>query len=304
MTGELTIGGAPNFAQSFQSYANKVNLLDSMGDYSINGSGMDSDLGLSSLGMNSSVFGSGYGFGYSQKEQAMRSSMSDSEYAIYRAQEQEKMDDFMLGRQVRQQKKAAAALFATTAQEDVTTRQAGLLSEQIRDNKQDSVSETYGNFKNAAREQLAEAGYTNVPEAQLNAYAEKLYYQATGARITDSLKANGQDEFLHGLIQGTGIGCLFVPRKTAGDNIAEITGEPKSTSEGVAKWAGRILGAAATLVALPFVLRGGKNAVKGLFGLTKNSWAKLAGKEIDEVVEVGTKGAKGAKKVAKTVVKK
>lgn len=155
--------------------------------------------------------------------------MTQEQYLKY----QEKMENYQIDKQVRQQKKLANAEFSATAAEDSITRQIGILQRKIKNNEQDSVFAEYNKLLNAVEVKLREGGYISgkVDKNQVKAHAEKLYFEATGKNITNDLAENGDSSFVHGLKQGAfGFGFLLSNNKNYKDNVSAITGEAKDKS--------------------------------------------------------------------------
>lgn len=288
-----------------RAYTSMVNLSDGIG-------GLDADIS-GCLGMNSSIMGGGFGNGYGvyggYGPGSECQNMTQKQYLAY----QEELENLQIEKQIRQKDKIEYAEFKSTASKDAISREIGVLHDQILDNKQDRISDTYGRITNAVREKFKEAGYTEIPEDQVKAYAEKLYYEATGARLTDDIRNHGDNSFVKGLKDGAfGLGWLLNDKTSREENISSISGEEVSNADQFGLWSGRILAGAGSLVALPFVLRGGKGTAKALGNVTKNSWKSLAGKgtvnasqskELTEILSKLTKDPKELEGILKQISK-
>lgn len=218
-----------------QAYANMVGLSDLIDD------------GGSSLGLGGGIFGGGMygmgGMGYGPGSERMN--MSEIDAMRYDS----KIKDYQIHDRVNQQKELEAAEFDSNAAKDVIASKAGVLQSIVKDNDQDSVFSSYKNLREAAKIKLEEAGYTNVTPLQLNAYTSRLYYEATGKKITDDLEEHGDGSFMHGFKQGLGcgLGALMTNKKSVEENISDITGKPETTESKVISWTGRIFAGALTL---------------------------------------------------------
>ncbi len=243
------LGGSPS-SSYFDNYAAQVGALDGS-------SGLDSDL----MGPGGSVFNGGFsglgggfsgGFGgsYSLYNDPTISAMTpeqrmkyfanmQKEQSIIAIETQKELDKMQLGAQVDQKHQREVAEFQATAAEDVITRQCGILKDKIKENEQGHVAEEYTKLVQAVREKFAEAGYKNVDEVQVKAQAEKLYYNATGARLVDDIEKYGDSEFVTGLKQVASFGTgLFTSNVSAKDNIAGINGGEVSGRDKASKFAG------------------------------------------------------------------
>ncbi len=280
-----------------RNYENYVGLSSGLG-------ALDSDLG----SLNSSIMGGfGYNVGYSGYSGydlygPEYQNMSLEERLAY----QEKVENYQLERQLRQKQKMEYFNFENNSSEDLITRQVGLLQENIRDNQQDKVAESYSTLVSAIKQKFNDAGYTNISEDKVKTYAERVYYEATGVKLTNDIKNNGDCSFVKGLKDGFfGLGVLLNGKTSRAENIANITGEQVSTSSKVGLWAGRIISGAVTLVALPFLLRGGKAGLAKGGHLVAESWLKLfkkvPPKAISETTKVVSETAKVVGEAAKAV---
>lgn len=271
-------------ASTMAEYSNGINNFDSFGQYNSLNSPLLSFTGGAGCypGMGMGMMGMGYGPG------AEVMNMSQADYARYQAklqaiqmQSQEQLQNYQLQAQVRQQKAYNTAQFQSEASDNVLSVRIGALKHEIEENEQDHVSHSYAKLTNAIREKFKEAGYTNIPEAQVKAYANKLYLQTTGKLIEQDLEENGDSEFVHGLKEGfgCGLGSLFTKTKNYKDNIANVTDTETTTSDKAWRWAGRILAAGVTA---GVVFLGGGKLVSKLF---KGKAPKVA----KEAVESATK---------------
>lgn len=262
MTGNnLVVNGAGNQQQSrylTQAYANMAGIADLADDTFV---GMNPLCGCAGGYGGSSIFGQSamygmngmngmYGYGPGSEVQ----NMSQIDYLKY----QEQLEDFQMAKAGRQARKQEFAEFASTAADDVIARQVGTLQRQIKNNEQDHVMKEYNKLLEGVKDKFKEAGYTKIPEDQIKAHAERLYYETTGKSITDDLTENGDSPIWQGIKQGfgCGLGSLLTNKKNYKDNIAEITGEEKSTSDKVWQGIGAILTGGLTVLGIFGAFRG------------------------------------------------
>lgn len=249
----------PKGVDPAQVYASQVSMNDQINDMNPFGAG---DYGLFAQGMSSfgngitPTIGSPLGFsggvpgygGYAGPGSEVMN-MTQEQYLEYqdrlntRAEEySDKSEDRRIEREVRREHKMKAATFLSEAPEDVVTRQVGLLQRKIKDGDQDHIMDEYTKLTNLVRNQLEESNCKNVPDEQIKAHAEKLYYQITGKNLLDDITEHGDSSFVQGLKQGSILGCLFTDYRTSKSNIAEITDEKINKKEIAANWAGRAIG--------------------------------------------------------------
>ena len=210
------------------------------------------------MGMN---YGGGMGMGYVPGSETMN--MTQEQFL----QHQEKMENYQIEKQVRQQKKLANAEFSSTAAEDSITRQIGILQRKIKNNEQDNVYTEYNKLINEVEIKLKEGGYIgeHTDKNQIKAYAEKLYLKSTGKSVTEDLTQNGDSGFVQGLKQGIGcgFGSLFTNKKNYEDNISAITGEAKSSTSSTWKAVGNFVAGGLSAALLVFGGLKGARAIRG-----------------------------------------
>ena len=208
-------------------------------------------------GANYGYGGVGGGRGYGPGSETMN--MTQEEYLIY----QEKMENFQIDKQVRQQKRLAGATFQSTAAEDAISRQIAILQRKIKNNEQDTVMKEYAKLVKTVEEKLTESGAIppGTPKDQIKAHAEKLYFEATGKSVTDDLTANGDSGFVQGLKEGLCFG-IFTNKKNYQDNISDITGEDKNSSSSTWRKVGQFLTGGILAAAVIFGGVKGAKAIK------------------------------------------
>lgn len=106
------------------------------------------------------------------------------------------------------------------------------LNDKIVGNEQEQIMGAYVNLKEAIR-----AMYPNASEADIAARANTFYTQCQNVSITNDIRAHGTNSFWQGFKQVIGLG-IFAEKKTAEENIAEITGQPVARTSKTAKIAG------------------------------------------------------------------
>lgn len=251
-------------SQLTRNYVAGLNLSDSVG-------GLDSVIN-SPYSMNSGILGFNGGMGYFGPGPEVKTM---SQYLTW----QEETQGAQLDSQRRLNEKSRISGLLSNASEDTVSRQIGILHDQIANNEQDKVAVSITDLRASVKKEFEEAGYTNVPDDKINSAAEKLYFEATGTRLVDDIKGKGDCAFVHGLKQGAfGLGWLLDNRTSAVDNATSLTGEQVNKLDQFGNVAGIVVSSGASLVALPFVLKGGKMAAIGIGSATKNSWLNLFGK--------------------------
>jgi len=205
--------------------------------------------------------GMGMGMGYGPGSEVMN--MTQEQYLKY----QEKMENYQIDKQVRQQKRLANAEFSATAADDAVTRQIGILQRKIKNNEQDTVLTEYTKLVNSVKIKLKEGGYINAQtsDSEIKARAEKMYFEATGKSVTQDLTDNGDSGFVHGLKMGLGcgLGSLLTNKKDYQDNIAAITGEAKNSTTNTWTTIGAFISGGLTAALVAFGGRKGLKAIKG-----------------------------------------
>lgn len=114
---------------------------------------------------------------------------------------------------------------------------AANLSDKIAQNEQDQVMEAYKNYLNAVKNAYGEAS-----EQEINSRALSLYTQLTGKTLVQDLRDHGHTSLLQGFIQTITLNTY--DRRSAEDNIAEITHQSVPTGEKTEQNIGRLAGCA------------------------------------------------------------
>lgn len=260
-------------SQLTSNYLGRLNLSDSIG-------GLDSVIN-SPYNMNNGILGFN-GMNYFGPGPEVKTT---ADYLKWQEDTQGAQSDS----QLRIDEKRKVANLLSNASDDTISRQIGILHDQIANNEQDKVSVSMTDLYNAVKKQCEETGHKDVSDDKIKAIAEKLYFDATGTRLVDDIKAKGDCSFVHGLKQGAfGLDLLLGDKKSAAENAAGITGEPVSKWDKFGQAAGIVVAGGASLVALPLVLGAGKFGIVKAASATKKSWLNLF-----------TKGSKDASKNGK-----
>lgn len=210
-------------------YNNQVALND------LTGMDLYSPLGLYTnpmMSMNGSIFGSGMGMYPMMPPMGMSSGNYEDYYKNY-----EKYQDFMIGNQVKQQQKWREADLKLNSPMEGIAKQASYLHEKIMRNEQQQIQEAYKNFKNSVK-----SLYPNATDEEISNRASTLYKQLTGVSVTDDIRQYGRGSFTQGFLQTITLG--LADKKTAEENISELTGQPVGRSEKAKKIAGNAAGGA------------------------------------------------------------
>lgn len=208
-------------------YNNQVALND------LTGMDLYSPIGITNpmLSMNGSIFGGGYGM-----YPAMPAFGGGYNYEDY-YKNYEKYQDFIIDSQVRRQQKMRNADLRLNSPQEGIAKQATYLHEKIMRNEQQQIQEAYKNFTNSVRNL-----YGNASPEEIANRASTLYAQQYGCSITDDIRRHGRGSFTQGFLQTVTIG--LADKKTAEENVSELTGQPVGRSERAKKIAGNIAGGA------------------------------------------------------------
>lgn len=153
-------------------------------------------------------------------------------------QSYEKYQDFMIDSQVRQQQKIRNAGLQLNSSQEGVQEQAKLLHDKIIRNEQQQILQAYARYKESVRSMYGDAS-----DEQISNRANALYAQMNGGKtVIDDLRENGRDSFTQGLLQTMTLG--FADKKTAEENVSELTGQPVGRKEKLMKLAGNVTGGA------------------------------------------------------------
>lgn len=184
------------------------------------------------MSMNGSVFGCS-----PMMNPMMLNPMGGGNYQDY-YRNYEQYQDFMIDSQVRQQQKMRNADLQLNSPQEGIQKQAAILHEKILQGEQNQIKYAYNSFKESVRAMYG----GNATDEQIANRASAVYGQITGRPLVDDIRANGRDSFTQGVLSAFTLG--LVNKKTAEENIAELTGQPVGRKENLKKKAGIIVGGA------------------------------------------------------------
>lgn len=251
-------------------YNNQVALND------LTGLDMYSPLGFYTnpmMSMNGSIFGSGMGMGMGMYPMMPPMGLgvdagtgtgtgsgtgSYEDYYKNYYKNYDKYQDFMIDSQVRQQQKWRDADLTLNSPMEGIAKQASYLHERIMNNEQEQIIQSYQKLKNSVKSM-----YHGATAEEISNRASTLYKQVTGTSITDDIRQYGRGSFTQGFLQTITLG--LADKKTAEENIAEITGQPVGRKEKTKKIIGNAVGGAtfggAALISAKYIFKG---LMKGL----------------------------------------
>lgn len=178
-------------------------------------------------------FGTGFGGGYPSMPMFSGGGYNFEDYY----KNYEKYQDFMINNQVRQQQKMRNADLRLNSPQEGIAKQASLLHEKILRNEQQQIQLAYQNFKESVR-----AMYGDASDEEIANRASTLYAQMHGCSITDDIRRYGRGSFTQGFLQTVSLG--IADKKTAEENVSELTGQPVGRYERGKKIAGNVTGGA------------------------------------------------------------
>ena len=118
------------------------------------------------------------------------------------------------------------------------------MNSQIKADNQDNVKAEYNKLlaavETAYGSQIPAGTSAEDRQAQIKAYAERLYAQQTGSYISDDIRSNSSSSFMSGLKQVLSFGSAS--NTTADENISNIEGTAQTKKSKGAKIAGNIVG--------------------------------------------------------------
>lgn len=115
------------------------------------------------------------------------------------------------------------------------------LKDKVNQNEQDQIMQAFNAYVNVvARAYGGDAADEDVKNQALALYAQ----MNGGIPLEEDLRMAGHGSMVQGIISGLTLGLYG--RKSAEDNISDITGQPVGTEENIKKKAGGFLGGAAT----------------------------------------------------------
>ena len=196
----------------------------------------------SPLGANSSMYYSpgdiysytgGLGFGTMPYDSFMGGGIyNNQDYYRYMEDNQKFYNDYNIN-QYRMQRNAAMEVEGPL---DGMQEAADNLKRKINENEQGQVMGAYNAFIESIKNAYGESNPEN-----LKGKAQKIYANFNQKKIDEHLKETGHNSFVQGLLSTMTGGFYY--RRSAEDNIAEITGQPVGSGDKFASGAGRTVGA-------------------------------------------------------------
>ncbi len=198
------------------------------------------------MSMNGSIFGAG------MYPMMPPMGMGTGNYEDY-YKNYEKYQDFIIDTQVKQQQKWREADLRLNSPQEGIAKQASYLHEKIMRNEQQQIQNAYQNFKNSVKSM-----YPTASDEEVANRASTMYKQLIGASVTDDIRKYGRGSFTQGFLQTITLG--FADKKTAEENISELTGQPVGRSEQAKKIAGNAAGGAvfggAAIISAKYLFKG------------------------------------------------
>lgn len=207
------------------------------------------------MGMSGSIFNP-MGMGFGAPAFGMGMGAMDSSYFDNMKNYQQNWNNYYVDSQKMQRNNDIKLNGAMEAVQET----AANLKDKILQNEQDQVPEAYQKYLNAVKNAYGEAS-----AEEINSRALSLYTQMNGKTLVQDLRENGHSSFLQGLIQSVTLNTYS--RRSAEDNIADITHQSVPTGEKTEQNIGRIAGigvvGAATCAAVKMLAGHGGSILKG-----------------------------------------
>ena len=180
------------------------------------------------MGMNGSIFNPMMGGGFNPM---FGMGAPDSSYFDNMKNYQQSWNDYYVDAQKMQRNNDVKLNGAMEAVQETAVN----LRDRVAQNEQDQIPEAYNNYLNAVKN-----AYGNAGEEEINSRALSLYAQLTGKTLVQDLREHGHSSLVQGLIQTLTLNMYG--RRSAEDNIAEITHQTVPTGEKAEQNIGRIAG--------------------------------------------------------------
>lgn len=226
--------------------------------------------------MNGSIFGDMSGMGYpmggglGMTNPMMMPTFGGGFNYENMYQNMERNQDFMIDYQVRQQEKMRNADLRLNSPEEGIAKKAQYLHDKIERNEQDQIQGAYNDFIASVRSM-----YPQGSEEEIANRASSLYSRLNGGTsIIEDVRKNGRGSFEQGFIQTITLG--LADKKTAEENVSDLTGQPVGKTEQMKKLAGNAAGGAIFGGAALCLLGPLFKALK-ITGKNKTFWGLLAG---------------------------
>ena len=182
------------------------------------------------MGMSGSIFNP-MGMGFGAPTFGMGMGGMDSSYFDNMKNYQQNWNNYYVDSQKMQRNNDIKLNGAMEAVQET----AANLKDKILQNEQDQVPEAYQKYLDAVKNAYGEAS-----TEEINSRALSLYTQMNGKTLVQDLRENGHSSFLQGLIQSVTLNTYS--RRSAEDNIADITHQSVPTGEKTEQNIGRIAG--------------------------------------------------------------
>lgn len=180
------------------------------------------------MGMSGSIFNPAMGFGFNP---AFGMGGMDSSYFDNMKNYQQNWNNYYVDSQKMQRNNDVKLNGAMEAIQET----AANLKDRIAQNEQDQIPEAYKKYLNAVKNAYGEAS-----EEEINSRALTMYTQLTGKTIVQDLREHGHSSLLQGLLQTVTLNTYC--RRSAEDNIADITHQSVPLGEKTEQNIGRIAG--------------------------------------------------------------
>lgn len=180
------------------------------------------------MGMNGSIFNPMMGGGFNPM---FGMGAPDSSYFDNMKNYQQSWNDYYVDAQKMQRNNDVKLNGAMEAVQETAVN----LRDRVAQNEQDQIPEAYNNYLNAVKN-----AYGDASEEEINSRALSIYSQLTGKTLVQDLREHGHSSLVQGLIQSLTLNLYG--RRSAEDNIAEITHQTVPTGEKIEQNIGRIAG--------------------------------------------------------------
>ena len=180
------------------------------------------------MGMNGSIFNPMMGGGFNPM---FGMGAPDSSYFDNMKNYQQSWNDYYVDAQKMQRNNDVKLNGAMEAIQETAVN----LRDRVAQNEQDQIPEAYNNFLSAVKN-----AYGDASAEEINSRALSLYTQMTGKTLVQDLREHGHSSLVQGLIQSLTLNLYG--RRSAEDNIAEITHQTVPTGEKTEQNIGRIAG--------------------------------------------------------------
>lgn len=212
----------PSYPLGEDSYSNQVFLNDLTG---LNWYTPPFNMPMHGMGMDESLFDYSYSMPMPYTMPVMPG--FDSYY-----QNMDKYYENMMNNQINYQQRTREADITLNAAQRSLKQNGKNLRNKIVTNEQDQVMNAFNKYVESVQEYYGDKGsYEDLKNTALDTYEQQF-----GKDIQTELRENGSDSYWHGVKKVASLG--FASKRSAEDNIALITGQPKGKTEKYKEWAG------------------------------------------------------------------